>query len=400
MTQSTPYGMTNGAQRATDSVLSDLGWDPDLPGKQVLYTLDKTAGTVRQLLLANEPYQGRMTSVFAWLGIPSTASPARQVPGIVLLHGGGGRAFRSWVEQWVARGYAAIAIDHAGGDVQGQPLADGRPPMSHEELFNPDVLWTDTWVYHAICACVRAHSILALQPQMDAARIGLTGISWGGYLTCIAAAVDPRLVCAASIYGCGYLLRNSADAWMECFDRMTDEQRLAWHARRDPAVYLPMVHKPLLFVSGLDDQAFPLDSLASTALLPAGPTTVSLRPGMEHSMEAAWAVPDVAIVFDHCLRAGPTPPQFAKPYWTADGSLCCEALHLHTAHRPRLVVTHETCRWQDRTWVERPARMDGHTVIGEVPAEASAAILLVEDDRGGIVSTLPQLRDARGDRGH
>ena len=388
-------GMPEHVHPAVASWGPGTGWDPALHHRPVTATSSPSPDSVRCLVFANEPYQGRLRSVFAWLGIPRTASRAQPVPGIVLLHGGGGMAYRNWVEQWVERGYAAIAIDHAGGGAEGRRLPDGRPPMSHEALFSPAIPWTDTWLYHAIAATVRAHSILAQQPEVDPSRIGLTGISWGGYLTCIAAAVDPRVVCAASVYGCGYLQRNSAADWMESFQRMTVAERADWHAHRDPAAFLPRVAAPLLFLTGLNDQPFPLDSLAATTLLPAGAVTVSLQPGLEHSMEAAWSVAEVGIFCDQHLRGGASLAQLAEPSWAADDTLCCEILPGHPPlRRARLVLTRDRGRWQDRTWVEGSARLMGHAVIGEVPADATAAILLVEDARGALVSTRPQQRVA------
>lgn len=41
--------------------------------------------------------------------------------------------------------------------------------------------------------------------QVDADKTCLTGISWGGYLTCIVAALDNRFKAAAPVYGCGYM---------------------------------------------------------------------------------------------------------------------------------------------------------------------------------------------------
>ena len=35
-----------------------------------------------------------------------------------------------------------------------------------------------------------------------------TGVSWGGYLTCIASSLDPRFAFAAPVYGCGALRRD------------------------------------------------------------------------------------------------------------------------------------------------------------------------------------------------
>jgi hypothetical protein len=55
------------------------------------------------------PWEGKPTRVFAWYGKPRL-KPGEKVPAMVLVHGGGGTAFESWVRLWVERGYAAIAI--------------------------------------------------------------------------------------------------------------------------------------------------------------------------------------------------------------------------------------------------------------------------------------------------
>ena len=65
------------------------------------------------------------------------------------------------------------------------------------------------WTYHAVAAVIRGHSLLLAQKEVDPQRIGLTGISWGGYLTCIVAGLDDRLKVAVPVYGCGFLHENS-----------------------------------------------------------------------------------------------------------------------------------------------------------------------------------------------
>jgi hypothetical protein len=88
----------------------------------------------------------------------------------------------------------------------------------------------DQWPYHAVAGALRAHSLLAAHPSVDASKIGLTGISWGGYLTCVVrhatahpartrvhcqlvraqvSGVDERYRFAAPVYGCGFLHENS-----------------------------------------------------------------------------------------------------------------------------------------------------------------------------------------------
>ena len=51
-------------------------------------------------------YKGKPTKVFAWLGMPENTKGKvpSVVPAMVLVHGGGGTAFKDWVEKWNARG--------------------------------------------------------------------------------------------------------------------------------------------------------------------------------------------------------------------------------------------------------------------------------------------------------
>lgn len=72
------------------------------------------------LFFAGVPYRNQPTRVFAWLGLPEGASAQQRVPGVVLVHGGGGTAFARWVRWWCARGFAAIAMDTCGA----MPLPD------------------------------------------------------------------------------------------------------------------------------------------------------------------------------------------------------------------------------------------------------------------------------------
>ena len=51
---------------------------------------------------------------------------------------------------------------------------------------------------------IRGVSLLASLPDVDSKRLGITGISWGGYLTCIVASLDDRLRVAVPVYGCGF----------------------------------------------------------------------------------------------------------------------------------------------------------------------------------------------------
>ena len=106
---------------------------------------------------------------------------------------------------------------------------------------------------------ILAHSLLRAMPEVDPDRIGITGISWGGYLTCIVSGLDNRFKFAVPVYGCGFLGENSA--WVPEFKRLGPKGD-RWLAMWDPSHYLKNGKMPKLWVTGTNDFAYPMDSLA------------------------------------------------------------------------------------------------------------------------------------------
>jgi len=78
--------------------------------------------------------------------------------------------------------------------------------------------------------------------------IGVTGISWGGYLTSIGGSVDERFRFAAPVCGCGFLTANSA--WLQSFEKLGTEKATLWLSQWDPANYLPQAKIPFLKATG------------------------------------------------------------------------------------------------------------------------------------------------------
>ena len=156
---------------------------------------------IKAAFLSGPAFQGRETRIFAWYGVPEAAASDVKLPGIVLVHGGLGTAYAEWVKRWNDRGFAAVAIDMFGG----LPARDGSyctkvPPERHEFSGpDPENKYKDVelppeeqWPYHAVAAIISAGSFLASLPNVDGGKIGLTGISWGGYAVALAAGYDDR----------------------------------------------------------------------------------------------------------------------------------------------------------------------------------------------------------------
>lgn len=264
-------------------------------------------GALRPLFFEALPWQGKPTRVFAWLGVPPAPAAGGRLPGIVLVHGGGGTAFKEWVKKWNDHGFAAIAIAVEGQTDERLPGAPAGAQWRRHAWAGPartgiygdsDQPLADQWMFHAAAGTILAHSLLRAQPGVDPARIGLGGISWGGVITSTVIGLDARFAFAIPIYGCGHL----ADAGNQ-YGRALGGSAL-YREVWDPMVRLPRVRVPVLWLSWPGDQHFPLDCQAASYRAASGPRMVALIPDMRHSHPAGWNPPDSYAFAESIVRTG------------------------------------------------------------------------------------------------
>ncbi len=328
------------------------------------------------------PWNGKPTRTFAWIGMPKV-EPGRKVPGIVLVHGGGGTAFADWVKLWNRRGYAAIAMDTCGTVPRGTYAhwdrhPEGGPPGN--DFRGADGPVQDQWPYHAVADVVRAHSLLRERPGVDPERIGLTGISWGGYLTCLVSGLDTRFKFAAPVYGCGFL--GEASAWKGELDGLGETGR-RWLSLWDPSHYLPSGAMPKLWVSGTNDFAYPLDSLRKSARIAGGRSTYCIRLRMPHGHGAAGENPEEIHAFANSVVNG-GPPLVEVEATERQGDLV--RVHYRSSQplaRAELLWTRDQGSWTGRLWESSEMRLDDL----RVPRAAKAYFVNLVDDQGRVIST-------------
>jgi dienelactone hydrolase len=361
---------------------------------EVFPTDVKPAEGVKSFFYAGVPYKGKPTRVFAYYGVPKAEpdSPGKTFPAMVLIHGGGGTAFDRWVKVWNARGYAAIAMDLCGCVPEGtygnwKRHEQGGPPGWDASFGQLDDPIEDQWTYHAVSAAALAHSLIRSYPEIDADRIGVTGISWGGYLTSIVAGVDSRFKFACPVYGCGYLGENSA--WVARLQMLGPEKSKLWLNQWDPSVYLPQARMPILWVNGTNDFAYPMDSWQKSYRLPKGPQTLCLRVRMPHGHGPAGENPEEIHIFANAILKQQPPLAVI----TEQGQSEDEAWAKYESRVPitsaELAWTSGTGKWQDRKWEQLPATIDATSgrVTARIPAEAKVYYLNLFDDRKCAVST-------------
>jgi dipeptidyl aminopeptidase/acylaminoacyl peptidase len=215
-------------------------------------------------------------------------------PVVILLHGTGGSKSDPQIlklaESLVARGFIAVAIDGRYHGERARPGARSteyvaailrayRTPGAHPFLY--DTVWD----------VMRLIDYLQTRPDVDAARIGVMGISKGGMETYLAAAADPRIAVAVPVIGVqsfrwaldhdawqsrvgtfqAAVDAAAADAGVKAVDaafvrRFYDRLVPGIFAEFDAPAMLPLVApRPLLAINGDSDARTPLEGVREAA---------------------------------------------------------------------------------------------------------------------------------------
>jgi len=365
---------------------------------------------IHSLVYKGETIEGRSTEVFAFFASPKTRGvlpEGERSPGIVLIHGGGGTAFSDWVWQWAKRGYAAIAMDLAGyrppapvfGE-DGEKVVDFHHPRSERTRLAQGGLSQsraekfesigggadDDWPWHAVANGMRAHTLLRSFPGVDPERTAVTGISWGGYTTCLVASLDDRFDAAVPVYGCGFL-HEGESVQKAAIDALGD-RRTAWVEAYDPSRHLGKCSVPMLWVNGTHDKHYVLDSYAKSYALVKGPRTLRIEPRMAHSHPAGWAPEEIGRFVDSILNEGTPLPDVGAMTVSDDGTVSVPVSSETELARAALHFTMETGLRVNREW----RRIDAEILPGEVranglPGDANTWLMTMTDERGALVSS-------------
>jgi hypothetical protein len=282
-------------------------------------------------------------------------------------------------------------MDLSGNGPNGQKLPDAGPSQVDDVKFRnfQDDEVRRMWSYHAVAAVLRAHSLLAAQPEVDPERIGITGISWGGYLTCIAAGIDDRLKVAVPVYGCGFLHENSA--WLPRFEKMSPERRKRWVDNFDPSRYLAGVACPILFVNGTNDFAYPLDSYQkSYRLVRPELRNLCVTVNMPHGHPQGWAPDEIATFVDSVLRDREPLAKFVGIEYVQDGTTSTATAKIQSKVPIKSAQFHATSdsgAWQHRKWRTKDAALKNDEVSARFDAATRVVFFTATDARGATVSS-------------
>jgi dipeptidyl aminopeptidase/acylaminoacyl peptidase len=192
--------------------------------------------------------------VQGWLMLPKDYDPAKKYPLVVLVHGGPASAV---VAHWGVRGGISEAAFSAMGYFVLQPNPRGSFGQGEEftQANRKDFGYGDL---RDILAGVDA--VVSRFP-VDPQRVGLTGWSYGGFMTMFAVTQTDRF--KAAVAGAGisdwqsYYGENSIDQWMTPYFGATVYDDPAIYARSSAINYIKNVKTPTLLVVGDRDGECP-----------------------------------------------------------------------------------------------------------------------------------------------
>ncbi|MDO6489638.1 acetylxylan esterase [Colwellia sp. 6_MG-2023] len=255
-------------------------------------------------------YQGKQTRIFAYYKAPKGKGP---FPAVVLVHGGGGSAFKEWITQWNEAGFAAISIATEG---QTGTLTGKKQPkwVKHEwggprrpGIYNdPNKPLNDQWMNQSVTAAIQAHNLIRSFDEINQEQIGLSGISWGGVITSTVIGFDQRFAFAIPIYGCGFL-DNMKNKYGKALAN-NESYKNVW----EPALRIHKFKNPTFWMTGLKENNFSLDAQANTYKLLPGKHYQSIQPKLKHSHKYGWAPKEPYIFGQAVINNKPT-PYFYEP---------------------------------------------------------------------------------------
>jgi len=345
------------------------------------------SGGLRAIFFDALPYRGKPTRVFAWYGAPG--SRTGKVPGIVLVQGGGGTAYKEWVQKWNDHGFAAISIAVEGQTDEPGPSKDVR--WKRHEWAGParDGIYADSgqplvdqWIYHAVADTVLANSVIRSFPEVDAAKVGLMGTSWGGVIASTVIGIDTRFAFAIPTYGCG----DMAEADNQWGRALHDNAlyREVW----DPVRWLPNARMPVLWFTWLHDVHFPLTSQRASYKAAPGPRMVAVLPDMKHSHPASWNPPD-SYAFAESVVRDRRPWLRQESVRTDGGRALAEFLSEKPIDGAVLISTAESGFTGSRKWIETPAALErrGKRTIVTAPLPAGTRAWMINIHSGNLTAS-------------
>ena len=330
---------------------------------------------------------------FAYVALPANAGKENKVPAVVLVHGATGTAFYDWAVAWAEKGYAAIAMDTEGKmptlqtSINNSNYADYResienhgPEQSHFTDYANDV--TSQWSYHALAVVIACTTYISSLDCVDGTRVGITGVSYGGYLTCLATAYDDRYAFSVPVYGT-LANRYGSNPFAEYIN-----SNKAYGL--DDETQLSLNRTPMLLVTGENDTHFSLNSAVRTAQ--AAKADICIVPGLVHGHNQCLGVPEIFAFADE-ICFGKTP--LGRIVIPADetGYMQIVLPQGVSVAKADYYYTFDEDLNRDSLWNKTACDVNGGDIFAMADVKHKNGFILAEDSRGYRLASFTKTSD-------
>jgi dienelactone hydrolase len=253
---------------------------------------------------------GGRVRAFAIRGAPIEGSG---LPGILHIHGGGQTASLDWVRFWTKRGYVCVSFDFTGpwpgrkDFTDWGPIKQGNMAEANGGLLVRPTARSSSW-YHWALATRRALTVLSYHPKVDRDRLGIFGVSVGGTLCWLVAAIDDRVKTAVPIYGCGYNYDRRKTVWGL---PDLDPDVVLFTRVLAPEGYATSISRPILLLDATNDFHGWMDNAYEIMTRIRGTSRLAFTPRYNHHIDEAQGK-NLPAWMDWQLRGGPAFPAEPK----------------------------------------------------------------------------------------
>jgi cephalosporin-C deacetylase-like acetyl esterase len=205
-----------------------------------------------------------LNEVYAVMARPAHETE-RKRPGVLICHGGHQRADEAKAIAWAKQGFVALSPELPGwanpDEIKGRSRFQKKPYNLNRFTVIPTVLSCS--VFDSITAGLGAFNLLESMEGVDASCLGITGISWGGYLaTLLCGYLDHRVRAAFSLYGGGCY--EAGTVFIERLNHLPANERRLWLEYYDAGNYADRITASILFYAASNDSFFHPPSVEAT----------------------------------------------------------------------------------------------------------------------------------------
>nr|WP_248926291.1 discoidin domain-containing protein [Paenibacillus hamazuiensis] len=361
-------------------------------------TAESGAVKVTKVLYQSDVDAARSNQVYAVIAAPAAAG---SYPGVLILHGGTECTQDALAIDYAKRGYVAVTPELPGitdpktcvtpstglwkNEPYGAKQLTALPNAGISSIFEGEV------------AALQGFYLLQAQPGVKQDRLGIRGLSWGGYsATLLSSLLGDQVKAAYSIYGSGFYDRGSYFAGL--LDNKGSVEKANWLRDLDAGRRADHIKADFYLAAASNDTYFWPTAVMKTLDRIPGAKNQVFAPNANHSLSS---LPNAAaqerLFFDYHLKGAGAPLPKVNVISTErlanqDVKITFQASGAAAITQAKLVYSGGDKPWVNRSWVAVDAvRLANGRYEALLPAAAVQKhadwYVLISDDRQASASS-------------